>query len=164
VNRTEHLLTVATEECIEIALEASLLAQRLTKALRFGLDEVQPSQPESNRTRIIHTYEKLLQEGNDLRAALALLQIVPAFDDCERVGVDNDAVLAKQEKVARYLEHSARCGTLVDTEDVVKQLRMMAIIAGQSSVEGEQGERSTLEDAFAQRCTAWADQLEGKQA
>jgi hypothetical protein len=114
MNTTEHLLTIAAEECMEIALEAALLAQRLSKSLRFGLDETQPNHHESNRTRIVQAYEKLLQEGNDLRAVLAMIGLVPSFDDCGRVIVDNDAVHAKQEKVKRYLAYSATCGTLDD--------------------------------------------------
>lgn len=161
MNTSEHLLTIAAEECMEIALEAALLAQRLSKALRFGLDETQPNNHESNRTRIVQNYEKLLQEGNDLRGVLALLQLAPAQDTFERVNVDNDAVLAKQEKVKRFLLYSSQCGTL--TDDVVRDLRAVAIAAGQSSVEGPNDERASLEADFAARCTRWADRLEGKE-
>ena len=42
-----ELLTILVEEAAEIQ-------QRATKALRFGLDEVQPGQPHSNAVRLSH--------------------------------------------------------------------------------------------------------------
>jgi NTP pyrophosphatase (non-canonical NTP hydrolase) len=45
MNRTEHLLACLAEECAEVA-------QRVSKALRFGLDEVQPGQASDNADRI----------------------------------------------------------------------------------------------------------------
>lgn len=45
MNRTEHLLTCLAEECAEVA-------QRVSKALRFGLDERQADQPDDNAERI----------------------------------------------------------------------------------------------------------------
>jgi len=41
----EHLLICLAEECSEVV-------QRITKALRFGLDEVQPGQEFTNSQRI----------------------------------------------------------------------------------------------------------------
>jgi predicted house-cleaning noncanonical NTP pyrophosphatase (MazG superfamily) len=40
-----ELLTILIEECAEIQ-------QRATKALRFGLDEIQPGQPFTNKYRL----------------------------------------------------------------------------------------------------------------
>jgi hypothetical protein len=45
VNRAEYLLTVLGEEGSEVA-------HRVSKALRFGADEVQPGQPDTNGERI----------------------------------------------------------------------------------------------------------------
>ena len=47
-------------------------------------------------------------------------------------------------------------------KETVRELRMMAIIAGQSSGEGDPGARADVERMFADRCTHWADKLEGK--
>jgi hypothetical protein len=94
VTREEHLQVIAMEECDE-------LSQRLSKALRFGMDEVQPdaaANPDglTNRDRIAIEY-------NDLIAAMRMLgldQQVPALQ------------ADKEAKVERFLEHSAACGTL----------------------------------------------------
>lgn len=59
MNRSEHLLTCLAEECAEVA-------QRVSKALRFGLDEVQPGQPLNNAQRIE-------EELADLIAVIGLL-------------------------------------------------------------------------------------------
>lgn len=45
MKRHEHLLSILAEECCEVG-------QRVSKALRFGLDEVQPGQDLSNAERI----------------------------------------------------------------------------------------------------------------
>jgi hypothetical protein len=38
MTRDEHLMTIAMEECAEVA-------QRVSKAVRFGMEEIQPGQP-----------------------------------------------------------------------------------------------------------------------
>lgn len=53
MNRLEHLLTCVAEECTEVG-------QRATKALRFGLDEVQPGQDLNNWDRILVEYFDLV--------------------------------------------------------------------------------------------------------
>lgn len=59
MNRAEHLLTCLAEECTEVG-------QRVTKALRFGLNEVQPGQPLTNAQRIV-------EELNDLWSVAYIL-------------------------------------------------------------------------------------------
>lgn len=94
MTREEHLLTIAAEECVEVA-------QRLTKALRFGLEEVQPGQTQTNRERIYHEYWQL-------RASLGMAGI-----DAWHNGDDSKAVeREKVEKVEHFLNYSAECGTL----------------------------------------------------
>lgn len=52
MKRQEHLLVNAMEECNEVA-------QRISKALRFGLQEVQPGQERTNAERILYEYLQL---------------------------------------------------------------------------------------------------------
>lgn len=89
MNRQEHLLTILAEECAEVA-------KRCSKALRFGLDEVQPGHDESNRVRIS-------REFGDLIAAFEMLGFpVPS----------REAVVDKKAKVEHFLKYSAEIGTL----------------------------------------------------
>ena len=53
MNRTESLLTILSEECAEVT-------QRVSKALRFGLDEVQADQPLNNAERILEELRDVL--------------------------------------------------------------------------------------------------------
>jgi hypothetical protein len=59
MTRREHILAIVAEEGVEVA-------QRATKALRFGLDEIQPEQLRTNLWR-------LLQEYADLGGAIEML-------------------------------------------------------------------------------------------
>lgn len=59
MNKQEYLLTCLAEECAEVA-------QRCTKALRFGINECQPGQELSNE-------ERLNIELNDLFTICRLL-------------------------------------------------------------------------------------------
>ena len=95
MTRDEHLYTIAGEEGVEIA-------QRCSKAVRFGGAEVQPGQPLDNRTRI-------LQEFADLVAVLEMLGFT--------IGIPEHSALrmwieAKKLKVEQFLRYSAKCGTL----------------------------------------------------
>lgn len=94
MNRTDHLLDILAEECNEVAL-------RVSKALRFGLDEVQPGQTLTNRQRI-------MVEVNDLYAALKMLGDDSVIDP----NPDPNAVQAKIVKVEEFLVYSASCGRL----------------------------------------------------
>ncbi len=99
MNVTEHLLTIAGEEGCEIA-------QRTSKALRFGVDEVEPGQLLTNKARIV-------DELHDLCAVLEMLGYV-AFDEetAGRLVVDEKAMAMKRAKVRRFLDLSAAQGTL----------------------------------------------------
>lgn len=95
MNTKEHLLTILAEECLEVG-------QRATKALRFGLAEVQPDQALSNAERIIEEYD-------DLLGVMEMLHdrgLLPASRP--------ERIAAKKEKVTRFLAYSATCGTLSD--------------------------------------------------
>ena len=108
MNETEHLLTCLSEEGTEVAeVFAELLAavsrtgKRASKALRFGLDEIQPGQDASNGERIV-------AELNDLLGVAELLQDAGVIKDFG----NRAAVEAKKAKVRAFLEYSAECGTL----------------------------------------------------
>jgi hypothetical protein len=93
MTRTEHLLTILIEECQETA-------QRATKALRFGLREVQQGQGLTNARRIAYEYA-------DLLGVYQLLQtegLVPPPSIVE--------MNSKMEKIEKYLKYSDNCGTL----------------------------------------------------
>jgi NTP pyrophosphatase (non-canonical NTP hydrolase) len=94
VNRAEHLLTCLAEECAEVA-------QRVSKALRFGLSEVQPGQASDNADRIA-------DEVGDLISVIGIL-----VDE----GIIPDPIPDQREKLAkieRFMAISREQGTLDD--------------------------------------------------
>lgn len=95
MNTTEHLLTILIEECNETA-------QRATKALRFGMQEIQPGQELTNAERIVC-------EFNDIVAVMAML-----LEDGELPRIfDEEAQDKKRAKVEKYLRYSKeQCKTL----------------------------------------------------
>lgn len=97
MTRAEHLLTMLAEEACEVAHRAS-------KALRFGLTEVQPGQKLSNAQRISEELVDLATVGEMLAA--------DAGEDLFEVGDFDEATAAKRAKVEKFLRHSAECGTL----------------------------------------------------
>lgn len=92
MTRQDHLLVRAMEECNE-------LAQRISKALVFGMEEVQPGQTLTNRERIYGEYY-------DLRAVLGMAGI-DAWDTSDRA---RQAEAAKVAKVEKFLAYSDACG------------------------------------------------------
>lgn len=93
-SEVDHLLLTLAEECAEVI-------QRITKAQRWGLHEVQPKQPLNNEQRIRY-------EMNDLYAVIDLLY--------ERHGVvlfrDNEQVIAKKAKVLHFMQYAREIGEL----------------------------------------------------
>lgn len=97
MNRKEYLLVKLAEECNEVA-------QRVTKALTFSLEEVQDGQGLSNAQRIE-------QEYIDLVTTYQLLQQngwLPEID----VEKAEEAAAKKIEKLEFYANYSAHLGTL----------------------------------------------------
>lgn len=94
MTRTEHLLTILAEECAEVA-------QRATKALRFGLSEVKPGQSETNA-------EQLVRELVDLRAVVDMLEREGALP----VNHPTNTMARKRAQVEKYLAYSASLGLL----------------------------------------------------
>ena len=94
MTRKEHLLTILAEECNETA-------QRASKALRFTLDEVQPSQSLTNAERIVY-------EFNDILAVMEMLKEEGYIKNV----VDNDAIAKKKIKINKFINYSNNIGTL----------------------------------------------------
>lgn len=93
MNRTEHLLTICAEECAEVA-------QRCSKALRFGAGEIQNEQHQTNA-------ERITEEVNDLMAVLSMMiteKIIPP--------VNYNRINDKEKKIEKYLRYSKSIGTL----------------------------------------------------
>jgi hypothetical protein len=98
MNRREYLLTVLSEECAEVA-------QRCTKYMRFGKDEMEPGQNYTNEGRLI-------QEINDLVAAAEMVFGCPISDLLNHSMIEN-----KKLKVKRYMGYSRDvCGTLKEED------------------------------------------------
>lgn len=99
MNREEHLLCIVGEECAEIAKEVS-------KALRFGMEEVEPGGTETNAERIQSEY-------CDLMAAMQMLgecnKAIYKGWDAPRL---EKHLKDKKAKVEKYLKYSAMRGTL----------------------------------------------------
>lgn len=94
MTQNEHLLTILAEECIEVA-------HRITKALRFGLHEVEPGQPLNNGQRIHQEFQDVLAMAEMLNPVMREFYMP-------------DGVDAKKAKVRKFLEYSRQCGTLTD--------------------------------------------------
>ncbi len=94
MTRNEHLLTILAEECAEIA-------QRVSKALRFSLAEIQPGQDLTNEERIEGEIHDLIAVAEMLNSEGVMLTW-PA----------PETVAAKKAKVERFLLLSAANGTL----------------------------------------------------
>ena len=95
MTRTEHLLTILAEECAE-------LAQRTSKALRFGLDETQPGQPLTNA-------ERMQAEMADL---LGVWKMLSDEESLSSVSHLHGLAVAKAEKVEKSLVYSRELGML----------------------------------------------------
>lgn len=98
MTRQEHLMIIAMEECAEVQ-------QRLSKALRFGLEQIQEKaidKPEQNPMRLTNR-ERITDEYSDLIAVMRMLDMDT---------VDLNKVQTKIAKVERYLQFSKQLGTL----------------------------------------------------
>lgn len=105
VNDREHLLTCLMEECAEIIEVASRVSVRASKALRFGLDEIQPGQDRTNAQR-------LADELGDLLGVAGMLKEAGVIPD----GAEGRKAL----KVERFMEHARECGALEVKPDRVE--------------------------------------------
>lgn len=97
MNRTEHLLEILSEECAEVI-------QRVSKANRFGLTEIQPGQAFTNA-------ERICQEICDMYAVIEMLEGCGALQGV----IDVDHIQAKKAKVKEFMEYAETCGVLATT-------------------------------------------------
>ena len=79
------------EECTEVA-------HRISKGLRFGMEQVQPNQTLDNRTRVIY-------EFNDLMTVMGLLGLATLHPE---------TMHTKLTKLEKYIEYSQRLGLVSD--------------------------------------------------
>ena len=98
LNRTEHLLCCLAEECNEVG-------QRVSKALRFGLAEVQPGQELTNADRIVG-------EVVDFLAVLELLEESGALK-LPAAWPRRQAMDAKRTKVEKFMRYAEEQGALL---------------------------------------------------
>ncbi len=103
MNRAEHILDVVGEEGSEVA-------QRVSKALRFGLLEMQPGQDETNAERIrgefydlIGAYGMAVNEG-----LLPPMNLEP--------GHVQALIAYKTERVERFMALARESGALVEQD------------------------------------------------
>jgi NTP pyrophosphatase (non-canonical NTP hydrolase) len=93
INETDHLLACLAEECAEVS-------QRVAKALRFGVNEVQPEQGLTNAERIV-------DELADLLAIVAMLQERDIIGRWKIAAVE-----AKKSKVLHFMKYAASIGAM----------------------------------------------------
>lgn len=95
MNRKEYLLECLSEECDEVS-------QRISKALRFSLEEIQPGQPLNNAERIV-------EELHDLFSVVSILneEAIISFDL-----PSEEIVEAKKAKIEKFMEISRKQGVL----------------------------------------------------
>jgi hypothetical protein len=94
MDEIQYLLNCLSEECAEVQ-------QRVSKALRFGLKEIQPGQPLDNIQRI---EEELI----DVAAIISMLRERGVY----LRGAIPDAIAEKKEKVLETMILSERQGIL----------------------------------------------------
>jgi hypothetical protein len=100
MNREQMLLVKLIEECAEISKVA-------TKALRFGMNSIQPSSGETNR-------KLLKEEHKDYMATLMLLQ--------DETGVffsmTNDEIRERKARIEEYFKVSQNLGIMDKEKEV----------------------------------------------
>lgn len=106
MNRKEQLLVILMEECGEITEILNRVNKRTSKALRFGLDEIQDGETETNAERIV-------SELNDLYGVVELLTEEGYLPQLSR-----DEIEAKKKRIEKYFEISKEHGTLDDEEEI----------------------------------------------
>lgn len=100
LTRKQYLLQCLQEECMEVA-------ERASKAVRFGLDEVPALEHLPGNVDRYNNAQMIMGEVNDLMGVLHLLwveDIIPT--------IDYDRVILKTAKVEKYMTYSRKLGIL----------------------------------------------------
>lgn len=106
MNRAQYLLTCTSEECDEVG-------QRASKAVRFGLSEIQSGQDLTNAQRIVY-------EFNDL---FAVMQELFAEGFIDKI-FDEEAIKLKHANIEKWYRHSQREGqTEPGDPNVIRSVR-----------------------------------------
>lgn len=100
MTRTEHLLVILAEECNEVA-------HRVAKALRFGLEEIEPGNEYTNAQRILLEHEHV----ETLIEMLKREGKLPTKYDYNFASIRRNE---KRKAVEKYLEYARALGTLKD--------------------------------------------------
>lgn len=97
MSKEEYLLQVLSEECNEVS-------QRISKAFRFGLEEIQTSNPNETQTN----RERIIYEVNDLITVIKMLMYFDnkAYKDLLKTSVQ------KELKLNKYMEYSLKLGII----------------------------------------------------
>ena len=107
MNRPEHLLACLAEECDEVG-------QRVMKALRFGLREVQAGQPLTNDDRICDELRDLIAVAHILHSEGVIGWFMPETGD----------VHAKRAKIEKFMAISRAQGPVIEVTSPQSLLRM----------------------------------------
>jgi len=97
MKKGQFLLLKLAEECVEVA-------QRASKQIQFGKDEIQRDQTESNAARL----------RNELMDLICVASMLHDVDELPRITVEElaHARLIKKQKLQKYLDLSASLGQL----------------------------------------------------
>ena len=100
MNKLEHLLVCVAEECAEVQ-------QAVTKMLRFGWDDINPS---NGRTALGHCRLEIA----DLLAVLEMLKEAEHGYDFA-VGKYTELMKSKKQRVEGFMAYARKRGTLKDS-------------------------------------------------
>jgi len=101
MTREQMLLTQLMEECNEVA-------QRCSKAIRFGMDEKQVDQEETNFERIVYELQDLVAVADMISGSNSNNTLYTSLDE--------DMFHLKQQKVEKYLSYSESLGILTPNQ------------------------------------------------
>ncbi|MGG3815576.1 hypothetical protein ABEV34_28610 [Methylorubrum rhodesianum] len=116
MTENEHLLLCLAEECDEVG-------QRVMKALRFGLDEIQPGQPLSNAQRI----------SGELHDLISVATILSDNEVIPNPYPTGGVISAKAAKIAHFMEIGRREGVLTTVPETAGPV----VIEAASSMPGD---------------------------
>lgn len=120
LSKEQNLYVTTIEESVELSLELMSLAHTMIKGLRFGLDDVGPSNFESNRVKISN-------EANDFIAMLF------ALHSRGLININETAINNKLIKVEQYLQY-ARAKNALELTDGERFRKLAAQKHGEAAL------------------------------